>query len=411
MNETRAESIWLREICNDKSTHSKINYRDSLPKETNIVIIGGGFSGLSVAYHLSLVHGTGCLVLEARQLCGSATGRNAGMIWPNQREIYEVKTTEKVFDYVNQQINKNGSFLTEDDVLVNASVGLRLVQRGSGASETDTPTSDIQSYLPGFDSSIEYTIYKEPSASFFPARVARAMAASSERAEFMEGIQVLGLERTADLQLIKTSKGNVYARQVVVCTNALIPELLPEFSSIVKPVTNSVLASKPIDEKLLPKVCGISEGNGSSEVYMNVRKDGRLILGGLRCIVEEEETSLWEKGIQVSDLGEGDPRIVSSLKDWLASHFPRIFSVVEWEYSWKGLIAINVRDNMPLVGRVPSGNGMDREGVYVCGVMGGHGMPRCLGLGAAVARMLLGEIESEDYCEEYIQRCRADRFA
>ena len=59
---------------------------------------------------------------------------------------------------------------------------------------------------------------------------------------------------------------------------------------------------------------------------------------------------------------------------------------------------------MPLAGPVPN-----RDGVFVCGVLGGHGMPRCFSLGAALARMVMGQGESEEYSRRYLQRCRVDR--
>lgn len=48
-----------------------------LPSEADIVIIGSGISGASIAYRiLSSQPGTKVLMLEARQACSGATGRN-----------------------------------------------------------------------------------------------------------------------------------------------------------------------------------------------------------------------------------------------------------------------------------------------------------------------------------------------
>jgi glycine/D-amino acid oxidase-like deaminating enzyme len=49
--------------------------------ETNILIIGGGFAGLSTAYHLAKGGQKGIVVIEAeKKLGGHSSGRNAGMI-------------------------------------------------------------------------------------------------------------------------------------------------------------------------------------------------------------------------------------------------------------------------------------------------------------------------------------------
>jgi hypothetical protein len=53
---------------------------EELPLECDIAIIGAGFSGVATAYHLwKLADNTArpsIVLLEARQLCSGATGRN-----------------------------------------------------------------------------------------------------------------------------------------------------------------------------------------------------------------------------------------------------------------------------------------------------------------------------------------------
>lgn len=58
------------------------NHRSTpdLPQETDILIIGGGYAGASAAYHLFPEEQPGTppkvVLLEARELCSGATGRN-----------------------------------------------------------------------------------------------------------------------------------------------------------------------------------------------------------------------------------------------------------------------------------------------------------------------------------------------
>lgn len=69
-------SFWrsqLDTLDNHRST-------DTLPETSDIVIIGAGFSGASTAYHcLDQTKDTtkpSIVILEARQACSGATGRN-----------------------------------------------------------------------------------------------------------------------------------------------------------------------------------------------------------------------------------------------------------------------------------------------------------------------------------------------
>lgn len=70
------------------SPHRLHDFRsnDDLPKHSDIVIIGAGYAGTSVAYHLSqdpLVANKSITILEARGACSGATGRNGGHLRPD----------------------------------------------------------------------------------------------------------------------------------------------------------------------------------------------------------------------------------------------------------------------------------------------------------------------------------------
>lgn len=58
------------------------NYRSTpeLPTEVDVAIIGAGLSGVSTAYHILQQSSSSpsIAILEARQLCSGATGRNGG---------------------------------------------------------------------------------------------------------------------------------------------------------------------------------------------------------------------------------------------------------------------------------------------------------------------------------------------
>lgn len=62
--------------------HANDEYRstEDLPSECDVAIIGGGMSGVTTAYHIlnACKHKTApsIVLLEARQVCSGATGRN-----------------------------------------------------------------------------------------------------------------------------------------------------------------------------------------------------------------------------------------------------------------------------------------------------------------------------------------------
>lgn len=83
-------SIWQRttrsfEYLNHGAT-------ESLPPQADIVIIGSGLAGSLTAYHLlaSVDGPKNIVMLEAREACSGATGRNAGHCRPGMYFDYPV---------------------------------------------------------------------------------------------------------------------------------------------------------------------------------------------------------------------------------------------------------------------------------------------------------------------------------
>ena len=72
----------------ERDAHKLHNYRstEQIPQHSDIVIIGAGYAGVSVAYHI--ISENSCAdrsitILEARGACSGATGRNGGHLRPD----------------------------------------------------------------------------------------------------------------------------------------------------------------------------------------------------------------------------------------------------------------------------------------------------------------------------------------
>ena len=149
--------------------------------------------------------------------------------------------------------------------------------------------------------------FQDPMAfSFWPAKVVLALAReSSEHTCYIPNCKVLSIEKYTendkngikvmdqskpkDTHLppfpyrLKTTKGPLHARIVIVSTNAWIPELLPQLQTNLRIVTNTVLQTRnPLPLPLRWPVCTVTCGHGASEIYINQRMSGHLVIGGLR---------------------------------------------------------------------------------------------------------------------------------
>ena len=90
-------------------------YRSStkLPQQCAVLIIGAGYAGTSTAYHL-MQNGfdmSSVLLLEARQICSGATGRNGGHVKPDTyfnvpkySQLYGVKAAAEIAKFETSQV-------------------------------------------------------------------------------------------------------------------------------------------------------------------------------------------------------------------------------------------------------------------------------------------------------------------
>ncbi|RYC65669.1 hypothetical protein CHU98_g531 [Xylaria longipes] len=106
---------WRTEL-HPLDSHRSTEY---LPTECDVLIIGAGISGVSVAYHLSQPDATvdksaavpSILLLEARQVCSGATGRNGGHVKAKTRSVLKVaerdglQQAEKLVAFVGANID------------------------------------------------------------------------------------------------------------------------------------------------------------------------------------------------------------------------------------------------------------------------------------------------------------------
>ena len=97
----------LHELDSHRST-------EELPEEADVVIIGAGYAGAALAYHIFDGNGASppsVVILEARQACSGATGRNGGHLKPDVYfnvpkyiKRFGVKAAVEVADFEAKQV-------------------------------------------------------------------------------------------------------------------------------------------------------------------------------------------------------------------------------------------------------------------------------------------------------------------
>src|SRR5450432_1295329 len=97
----RSKVRWGTSGRPSKNTGYTERVNAKLPTDADVVVIGAGIMGLSVAYHLAAEHGiTRVAVLDAGYLCGGASGRNGGGVraqWSSETNIRLMRESLALF--------------------------------------------------------------------------------------------------------------------------------------------------------------------------------------------------------------------------------------------------------------------------------------------------------------------------
>jgi glycine/D-amino acid oxidase-like deaminating enzyme len=363
--------------------------------ETDTVIIGGGFSGLSAAVYLAKA-GRDVTVIEGQAVGWGASGRNNGQVIPT--------LTAAEPDMWVQRFGETGRKFAE---LIGASARNLFDQiRVEGISAEAEQTGWFQpAHSPGRVklSQTRATAWQKfgletrvldaaqtadmlgtehwfgglfaPSGGHInPLALARGLAASAERygAQVYEQTPALSYEYDGAQWVVKTPNGTIKSRALILATNAYTGELAPKLAqrlarSII-PVVSWQMATEPLPDALraqiLPGRQAVSDTRGDLRFFRYDARN-RLITGG-------------------AIIGGGDTRarIARKVAHNLAECFPQL-SPPEMTHVWSGYLAMNW-DRFPKVHKLGP-NGWAWTGCNGRGVALGNA------LGREIARAVDGE--------------------
>jgi glycine/D-amino acid oxidase-like deaminating enzyme len=374
-----------------------------LPSRAEVVVIGGGITGVSAAYWLA-GHGIGAVVLEARGLSGGATGRNGGHISPGTAERfseackrYGPDRARAIWDFSHRCAEAVQAFVAEHrvdcELRVTGSVSLALTPAelaqveetaetlrglGVGVERWDAVTCAERTRSRSFLGGV-----RRPSAGqLWPARLVVAVAeqALARGARIHARTTVQAIDRGAGSITVRTDRGDIATPRVVHATNAWTRRLVPALDGVIVPVRGQVIVTAPAP-RLWP--FGLSTNFGME--YWMQRPDGRIVLGGMRWVTDTQE-------VGIDDDTAVEPRVSAALRDFLPRHFPEL-ATVPVEREWTGIMGFTP-DRAPLVGPLPG-----PPGEYIAAGFHGHGMPMAFFAAKAVAEMIAGK-EPETFVPE-----------
>ncbi len=268
----------------------------------DVAVIGGGFTGVSTAYHLSKRFPDKRIVLlEARTLANGASGRNGGMMlnWINGVDSRDPEGTQRVYKATCGGIDRIESIIKNHSLNVryNRQGCFEMCTTNERAEAAHARAEKLHSwgipvkYLDGNALKTHLGLtgvvggVLDPSAGQLNGvDLIRGMRGVIEAAgvQVYENSPVIAVKEGATVEL-QTRTGTVRAGAIVLGTNGYTPKL-GYFGNQVFPLHSHMIATEPLSPEAWAKI-GWTNAAGFSDdldriAYGSLTASGSLVFGG-----------------------------------------------------------------------------------------------------------------------------------
>ncbi|MFZ5895276.1 MAG: NAD(P)/FAD-dependent oxidoreductase [Myxococcota bacterium] len=368
----------------------------------DVVVIGGGIMGLSLAYNLACIEPARVItVLEASYLCSGASGRNGGGVraqWANELSVRLMQESLQEFRGFarKHRINtwfRQGGYLflarnAERAAELERSVG---VQRRCGLDTELCDASRIAEIAPEISSEgVLLASYNANDAVVFPwpfvwgyAEGARSLGVEIETFTRVVGIDV----ENGSVRRVHTDRGSITTSVVVVACGALSPEVtrMAGVELPTHPHRHEICSTEPLKPFLTPLVADLTDG-----LYFSQSTRGEIVGG-----ISDPKTPPGARQ-------DSSARFLALYARALVSCCPRLAAVGVLR-QWAGLYDISP-DQGPILGRVDS-----PDGLFVTSGFMGHGFMMAPVVGKRLAALIAKGTSSAELDAWRLARFREGR--
>lgn len=361
--------------------------RQPLPSQAEIVVIGAGLMGCSVAYQLAK-RGKQVVVLEKRGICSGASGRNGGLtgagslLYTTAARAVTALTTEnlrmlkeelprELDDEFTLRLPGTLDIATDDEqyehlrqsVDIGRELGLDVVLLDRG---------ELKSLVPVISDRVLGARLARGQGHLWPFHLVHALAAGARRfgttiSPFTAVNEIV--QSNGAVTGVATDAGVIATSTVVVATNAWTPTILPDLpAGSIIPARGQILVTEPVAEVLRHPFL-----TNFDKEYGRQTATGQILCGGFRRLDLDEGLGHYEETVTSP--------VLAGIAGCLHDLFPPLggLKVVR---AWAGIMGFTA-DGLPLIGAY---GGLD--GCYVAAGFNGNGFSWGAATGKALAQLI-----------------------
>ncbi len=340
---------------------------------SEVVIIGGGYTGLLCAINLIEKFNVDAVLLEAGKIGWGASSRNGGFCsfppiktsFKKLQKIYGKEETKKFFRNAVEGSNYTKDLISNYNIKCDVTGDSNFivahhpnkfkqireqanVYKGEFGIETKIYSKEEFDKI-GHGGTEQFgALSYKPGFAINPLKFVNGIAryAISKKLKIYEHSLVNKIDKHDTSYILRTEEGSVKTKKIVVATNGFYQEgLVPQLNSRILPVISNIIVTRKLteDELNLHNFKTFSPIANTKNLLYYYRKlpDNRILFGTRGDFIGSDKSNLDRSKI---------------MKKFLNNIFPK-WSNISIEHNWRGLIAMSQKLT-PSIGKI------DNEEIY-----------------------------------------------
>lgn len=356
---------------------------------SDIVIIGGGVMGASIAYHLRQRGGASVTLIERRALGTGTTGRSGAIVRQHYSHAFTIRMAReslRVFQHFDERIGGDCGFVTtgmlvmggaNDVATLQANVAL---QQAQGVVTRMIAPNEIAEVAPGYSSEgLVAACYEPETGVADPMATTHCFATRARElgASIHEGVTVTQLVTDGSRVLgVDTDAGRFEAATVIVAANVWSRSLVEplDLTLPLMATRHPMLAlRRPSDaggRLAMHAVCL----DMAREIYLRPDLGGITLVGSTNNVLSSSDPDTYAQGLSVAE--------IAHFQAEGSACFPALTRAVP-RGGWAGIYD-DTPDYHPILDRLPG-----YDGLYCAVGFSGHGFKLSPVIGQWMAEFVL----------------------